>query len=373
MIVETTNVIQIMQSAKKLRDEDSILSMDSKDNDSLDSSFPNRLHVIQCINDIRQRIKKLSEKQSQSSTWNLQDRTQTLMPINLQLEIMDGNSVSFQSLLQTWTKESFALSYATCFSSRHESNSVQGRLNFDLPETIDGTVCSISLDLSYCLLPHRINSSATMGLVTDMHHISTLKPSSVEVVQTIPLSSVDSSLIYGVPMSARAGLENAISRYNEMKILVRQLWKYLSRNDLALVLLARHEVDQSQNEELLSQPHGYCCSGDQLFLLVCEDAVQKPPPALSHDANMEPSETLSFIPDRQKKGYAPCHGILYRYATKNQILRFGYEEPNREAEEENANSAELNDHYLDYIERSLEMLLRTGLNPLLINNFRLEE
>ena len=46
-------------------------------------------------------------------------------------------------------------------------------------------------------------------------------------------------MIYGVPMSARAGLENDLSRYNEMQMLARQLWKFLSRADAGLVLRVR--------------------------------------------------------------------------------------------------------------------------------------
>ena len=46
-------------------------------------------------------------------------------------------------------------------------------------------------------------------------------------------------------MSARAGLEDDASRYDEMLMLARQLWKYLSTNDIGLVLRVRGGSTQS--------------------------------------------------------------------------------------------------------------------------------
>ena len=105
-------------------------------------------------------------------------------------------------------------------------------------------------------------------------------------------------------MSARASLENDISRYNEMKVLARQLWVYLGRNDVALVLRARVVDD----DNVLGGR-----SDDQLFLLVCEQAVQRPTDA---------SSALNIVPDKQGgESSSSCHGMLYRYATKSQLLR----------------------------------------------------
>ena len=285
MIVETTSTMQMMKNLKRYDVDNSSLNDCSLET----SSFPNRLAVIQCVNDIRRRIEEMSRAQDFEST----------TPINLQLEIMDGNSIAFQSLLQSWVKESFAQTYASY------EGGVQGRLSFDLPETLDGTMCQLSLDLQYTVLPHSINSPATKELVGDMQRISMLSPSCVEVVQTIPLSSIDSSLIYGVPMSARASLENDISRYNEMKVLARQLWVYLGRNEVALVLRAR---DVDGDEDVVKER-----SEDQLFFLVCEQAVQRPTDA---------SSALNIVPDKQgSESSSSCHGMLYRYATKSQLLR----------------------------------------------------
>lgn len=55
--------------------------------------------------------------------------------------------------------------------------------------------------------------------------------------------------------------------------------------------------------------------------------------------------------------------MLYRYATKSQLLRFGNEDERFEADEEDTT---VSDYYLDYIERSLDTVIKTGLNPLLM-------
>jgi len=187
-------------------------------------SVSNRFEVLRCVNNIRQRIHDLSEAQVE---------TTSTAPIDLRLDFMEGGPISFQKLLQKFVKETFSQSYASA------SRCVHGRLCFDLPEDLDGNMCSISLDLQYTVLPHSIQALRTLDLVKDMQQITSMTSSSVKVIQAVPLASVDSSLIYGIPMSARAGLENDIDRYNEMKLLVRQLWKYLGRNELALVLQHR--------------------------------------------------------------------------------------------------------------------------------------
>ncbi len=61
------------------------------------------------------------------------------------------------------------------------------------------------------------------------------------------------------------------------------------------------------------------------------------------------------------KDKSSCHGMLFRYATKTQMLRFVKED---ETEEDENSAEEL--QYQDYIERSIEMLATTGFNPLLI-------
>ena len=304
------------------------------------SALPNRLQTLQCINLIRRRIQDLPDNS-----------------MKIKLEFVDGTSVDFQTLLQMWTRESLVQTYQV----KSGIESIDGKLQFELPETIDGTMCSISLDLQYTVLPDRIDSHSTMELVKDTKMLSSLAPHAVEVVQTVPLACVDSSLIYGVPMYARPGLEHDLFQYNQMKILVRQLWKYLSRNDVALVLRVKRKFEGNEEDAKAGSK-----SRDELFLLASQAAVKKQSFDLNPDTSIQSSSALDIVPDHNLKGESPCQGILYRYATKKQILHFGNEEPDPEAEEEE-NTAEVAE-YADYIERSMDMLTSSGLNPFLVSD-----
>ena len=75
------------------------------------------------------------------------------------------------------------------------------------------------------------------------------------------------------------------------------------------------------------------------------------------------SEALKVIPEK-KKGIVGELGVLYKYATKSQILCCGNEE--EVAERDDESSMEVSEHYLDCIERSLDTLAQTGLNPFLM-------
>ncbi len=365
MVVEITNMTQMMKALKTIPSGDSSSSMAEFQSEcSSDESFNNlvddntlqsvskRFEAIRCVNIIRQRIHDLSEAQIETSL---------TAPIDLRLDFMEGSSISFQKLLQSFVEESFAQSYASA------SRCVHGQLCFDLPEDLDGNMCSISLDLQYTVLPHPIQSSRTLDLVKDMQQITSVTSSSVKVIQTVPLASVDSSLIYGVPMFARAGLDTDINRYNEMKLLVRQLWKYLGQNELALVLHhRRQDCNENGDEGKRLNEESRWDQDEQLFLLVCESPVQSILPPLN-DTNFDTKESQDFIRDETRKGESPCHGVLYRYASKLQILHFGNENPDfdYEAEEDTDESAEMGGEFFDCIERSLDLYVKDGLNPLL--------
>ncbi len=355
MIVESTSMIHLMKSKCYDRSYVSALMGDAYE------TLPDRLLVIQSVTNIRRRIDEINQVQVPKSSTGMAPH------INIELEFIEGNAISFQYLLQTWVKESLAQTYARLGSSVGG----QGRLNFDLPETLDGIMCSISLDLQYSTLPHRIDSAATKGLVDEMHRISMTSPSLIEVVQTMPLSSVDSSLIYGVPMVARAGFEKDLSRYDEMKMLVRQLLTYLSRNSVALVLLVHsgsERVHSGSNSDLhvggLSKTMSeHYSSGEQLFLLICEEDVQKQQPALDHESKLDVPAALEVIPENRRRNELPCNGVLYRYTTMSHLLHFGNEGRTLEA---NENTPGLSDQYLDVIERSLDSIVKTGVNPFLM-------
>jgi hypothetical protein len=108
---------------------------------------------------------------------------------------------------------------------------------------------------------------------------------------------------------------------------------------------------------------------EQLFLLVCEEMVQMQPQVLDHESNNLDPDAFEIVPNnnnccRQGKK-SPCNGVLYRYATKNQMLRFGNEASRFDAMVEE--DTDMSEDYIDIVERSLDTLIKTGLNPLLMD------
>jgi hypothetical protein len=223
-----------------------------------------------------------------------------------------------------------------------------GRLSFELPETMDGTQCSILLDLSYTVLPYRLDSPVGIGLLATMKMLSSAR---VEIIQYMPVSSVDASLIFGVPIVARAGLESDFDRYREMQQIVRQLWKYLGSNDIALVLRCKYHDDAKED------CWDYTTDDTQLFILMVEDVVERDSLEWQHT-----STTVS--PISTKRGHAPANGILYRYASSDQLLRDLNEDG--DTFEGDDIETETSKQYAEYIEKSLEFLERGGINPLLL-------
>jgi hypothetical protein len=154
------------------------------------------------------------------------------------------------------------------------------RICFDLPETLDGTQCSVSLDVMYKTMPFRLDSNVAKGLTRDLKLLSESK---LEVLQLVPISLVDSSLIHGVVMGVRAGLETDLDRHNETALLVRSLFRHLSSKACALLL-------RSEGPSNIESDGLFHCNG-QSFLLIAEE-----------------------LPAPLKTKAAPNSGVLYRYA-----------------------------------------------------------
>ena len=91
------------------------------------------------------------------------------------------------------------------------------------------------------------------------------------------------------------------------------------------------------------------------------------PQVLDHESNNLDPDAFDIVPNNNncRQGKSPCNGVLYRYATKNQMLRFGNEVTRFDAMAEE--DTDMNEHYIDIVERSLDTLIKTGLNPLLMD------
>jgi hypothetical protein len=286
--------------------------------DDVDNT-PHRFKVAYCLREIQNHIVKLSEKE-----YNSYDRTERRngMPMNLKIELKDMHPILFSSILQQWSHDAL-----------HSSTSETGRICFELPETFDGTQSAVALDLSYSILPYRLDSTITRGLLDDLKCLSN---SYMEVVQLVPLDSIDLSLIYGTPLSAKAGIEGDLDQYKHMQVLVRLLFKYLGSHDVALVLRS------STSNSVCNYNEKNCNTCTFLLMAQVEEG--------------KPKEN-----DEKFRYNATGRGMLYRYVDKAEHII------------EEINHCELNDcgdeedemvlFSSEYIENSLGLLQCLDLTP----------
>ena len=235
-----------------------------------------------------------------------------LGPPSLSISVIECNPIGFRSFSRQWIRESLL-------------NRTTGRLCFDLPETLHGTQCSVSLEISYQTFPFALDSTQATMLLEDLRGMSKL-----DVLQLVPLSSIDASLLFGIPMTVRAGLESDYEQFQETNALARSLFKLLQEREYALLLRA----------PCLTKSAGMFSSCDssavQIFVLM----AQEPPKSL---------------------GESPCSGLLFRFAHADNLLC-----------EANGSSClglldkneALEAQYTDYIDAALATLECTPFNPL---------
>ena len=232
-------------------------------------------------------------------------------PVDIKMSTIDNTSVGFNSIYREILREYSPGWYP---------------IQFDLPETLDGTQFSVSFDVTYKTMPFSHNSSMAQGLTRDLE---LLERSTLEVVHLVPIGLVDASLLYGIVLTARSHLENDIDQSREMDLIVRSLLVRLSKKDSALLLRSKGPADGSG---------GLFHFSGQYFLLMAEE-----------------------LPASIKGETTPSRATLHRYTSADHILT--------EASSERATTD--NDHdticeLSNLVDASLELCERKAVNPLLV-------
>ena len=253
----------------------------------------------------------------------------------------------YQTLLRDWIR------------SVVSPSSGGGRISFNLPETMDGTQCAISLDLTYSILPYPVDSVETAKLLMDLKALSSAE---FEVIQLLPVPSIDASLLYSVPMACTAAIDSDLFRYKEMKILCRQLWKFLATKDVALALRCvggtKPRVGTNRDEGTLAlKPEiaprtmdRFAFLEGQCFLLMTEDPTG------------QFGSTEHSLSTRCTSAVAPLTAVLYRYASSDHLIR---DDTNDSLQDDSDD--ETSEQYYEYIDQSLECLDNSPINPLFID------
>jgi hypothetical protein len=248
-------------------------------------------------------------------------------PINIAYSVMDSSSVGYKCLSRQWIRDSLLVRRLAC------------RLHFDLPATFDGTQCSVAFEATYQIFPFAINSPQAKMLSSDLVHLS---KSDIQVTQLVPLSSIDASILFGIPMTVRAGLENDYVQFQEMEVLVRSLFRLLQERELAILLRgttkrANENVYNPISSGGLFQSNS--SSSEQIFVLMAQELP------------------LSV-------GHSPPTGLLYRIAHADQLLAEAAKSNLKSDSNKLTSDEEMEAQYTEYIEEALSGMELRPFNPL---------
>jgi hypothetical protein len=238
----------------------------------------------------------------------------SVCPVKVSLSIMEGNIFEFKKLSRAWIRDSLAM------------QRLHSRVRFDMPEILDGTQCSVNLDVCYQNFPFSINSPEAKMLISDLEYISSLH---FRVVQLVPISSIDASMLFGIPLKAVSGLDQGNDQvaYEQMQSLVKCLFSLLKERDLAILL---HASVRSSTVDLLLNNY---CGSEHMFILL-------------------PQESLLHL--------SPSSGLLCRIAHVDELLI----ESTPPAQANIGNGDVLESQYTNYIEAALGKLACSPYNPL---------
>ena len=270
-----------------------------------------KMKIALTLRTLRHHLDSLHEAELSGSLGTVKSSSTGGCLLHVALEMIGCSSIEFGSFLRRSLQKEVG----------------KYRINFQLPETLDGSSCSIALDLEYKVFPWPLMSVEASNLLRDARELTEL---SFDVIQVVPNAAVDAGLIYGVAMSAEAAMESDLQRYQEMQSLVRQLTRWLDVHDVSLVLRG-------------GKNSGGGFRYDHYFLLIVENTVE--------NLNALHSKDRAILPGK---------AVLFRYAASEQLLDEG-EEVSPEVQDEQ--QQEINRQYYEYVEKSLQFLDRTALNP----------
>lgn len=249
--------------------------------------------------------------------------------IHVSYSVIDSTSIGFKSLSRQWIRDSFLVSRLSC------------RLHFDLPATADGTQCSVALEAGYQIFPYAINSPHAKMILSDLDHLSSLD---IRVTQLVPLSSIDASLLFGIPMTVRHGLENDYAQFQEMEVLVRSLFRLLQEQELAILLRGTSNKNEASKHAHVSTSscglfQSNSSSHEHLFMLMAQES---------------PGSV----------GQSPPCGLLYRIAHADQLLTEATQSTVQSEHSKLAADEEMEAQYAEYIEEAFAAMNLSPFNPL---------
>lgn len=304
-------------TAKNERDAENAMDVDQ--GDVLDSSrnssrrLAHKIAVAKCVRSIQIELETRRRAHEEKT---LQSANGNDSAISLTFSVIDHSPVGYKYLSRAWVRDLIIGRPFKC------------RLQVDLPELLDGSQCSISLEATYKMLPCPIDSAQSKLFWNDLQ---LLEQSKLKVVQVVPLASVDACLLFGLPISVRTGLETNLFQFQEMEILTRSVFRLLQQREVALLI----QVSSC------AAPANQDCGAsyifhkqEQTFLLMAQELPK----------------THTMPPDS---------GLLYRYAHANDLW-----EEFTQIQPLPLLDPEMKQQYGAYVESALDLLENKAVNPL---------
>ena len=251
------------------------------------------------------------------------------------------NAVDFHSLCEKWSRESMQATILSDFGQTSPT------ISFQLPETAEFDACEVLFATFYQNMPFRVDSWKARQLYADLVLLS---KTSLQVIQLVPFSSVDASLIYGITIGLRVLREDEEGD-RERAFLFQSLCNQLAKRDCALLICSSPEpyFDRANCRKRFEEDNGK----EGLF----------------HSA--EESQYFLFMPEliASKQGAAaPNTGVLRRIASANHIL--DQTTSSNALNQSNPHHAKLEEGlrlesipFSEYLEESLDSLKCSALNP----------
>ncbi|CAJ1952552.1 unnamed protein product [Cylindrotheca closterium] len=235
---------------------------------------PRQTVVAECIASLNQQLREKEEAEFRANRSNIQfDVTQHIPSIEMSVFTVENSILGMMSMLRKW--------------SRDEVPGPQ-RLPLNLPDTSDTSIHkALVLDGTYKTIPFALDSSLMVGLQNDL---KLLAQSKLEVTKMVPIESIDASLLYGVPIRVRSGLQADMESHQAMVQMVQTLFHHLSQKEQALIITS--SLPSATNTGGLFQS-----SHQHIFVLMAEEI---------------PLLLRSTIP--------PSTGILMRLATSDHFI-----------------------------------------------------
>ena len=165
-------------------------------------------------------------------------REHAITPVDLQLKTYKMSS----SNLITTVGHQWLVRLVDLTSGSLNVARVKNCITLELPETVDGTQCNISLQVRYRLMPCS-HAEMVTRLREDLNRLATCQ---LEVVQCVPVSCIDPNLIFGVPLEVLPAWEphQNEAQFHESKMLVHVLLQELRQQDDALLLRVKKPIKQ---------------------------------------------------------------------------------------------------------------------------------